>query len=267
MKMRSRLPILLIAFSALVVGSVVAQDEGLSRTEEEYLAQAGPAPSIASMGPEVGVSPEWGISGFTWHVVPASDCTEVENRGYVSAFGWYRGDGTGSYRYWDCPMDFPSGSLVYSMGATVYDSDATNYVGLYVRRYDWLTGSAYTSLVSETTSIGGTPGYTYHGPFNPGFTIDNQIYEYVARIRTGATSTTQWRSIYFGLRLQISPAPAVATFSDVPVGSFGFQHIEALVASGITAGCGGGKFCPNNTLTRAEMAIFLAKALGLYWSN
>jgi len=52
----------------------------------------------------------------------------------------------------------------------------------------------------------------------------------------------------------------------VPVGAFGFRHIEALVASGITAGCGGGNFCPNNTLTRAELAVFLSKALGLHWS-
>lgn len=39
--------------------------------------------------------------------------------------------------------------------------------------------------------------------------------------------------------LQVSPAPAVATFSDVPTSHPFFRFIEALVASGITAGCGG----------------------------
>ena len=66
---------------------------------------------------------------------------------------------------------------------------------------------------------------------------------------------------------QVSAAPATATFADVPVGAFGFQQIEALAASGITGGCGGGNYCPGQSLTRAQMAIFLAKALGLYWGN
>src|SRR5262245_26592954 len=38
----------------------------------------------------------------------------------------------------------------------------------------------------------------------------------------------------------VSPAPATATFADVPTDDFGFQFVEALVGSGITGGCGGG---------------------------
>jgi S-layer homology domain len=33
------------------------------------------------------------------------------------------------------------------------------------------------------------------------------------------------------------------------------------------AGFGGGNFCPNNPMTRVQMAVFLAKALGLSWSD
>jgi len=66
---------------------------------------------------------------------------------------------------------------------------------------------------------------------------------------------------------QVSPPPAVPTFADVPPSDGAFQHIEALVASGITAGCGSGNYCPDATLTRRQMAVFLAKALGLYWPN
>jgi hypothetical protein len=65
----------------------------------------------------------------------------------------------------------------------------------------------------------------------------------------------------------VSPAPGTATFADVPVSDGAFQYIEALVASGITAGCGGGNFCPDATLTRRQMAVFLSKALGLHWGN
>jgi hypothetical protein len=64
---------------------------------------------------------------------------------------------------------------------------------------------------------------------------------------------------------QVSPAPAGATFGDVGTGHWAFQFVEALAASGVTGGCGGGNFCPNNPITRAEMAVFLSGALGLHW--
>lgn len=66
-----------------------------------------------------------------------------------------------------------------------------------------------------------------------------------------------------GYKLQVSPAPPAATFGDVPTSHPFFQFIEALVKSGITAGCGGGNYCPDNPVTRGQMAVFLAKALGL----
>jgi len=63
--------------------------------------------------------------------------------------------------------------------------------------------------------------------------------------------------------LGVSPAPPSATFNDVPTSHPFFQFIEALYASGITAGCGGGNYCPDAALTRGQMAVYLAKALGL----
>jgi len=45
------------------------------------------------------------------------------------------------------------------------------------------------------------------------------------------------------------------------------RHIEALAASGITAGCGTGVFCPEQNVKRSEMAVYLAKALGLHWPD
>jgi len=82
---------------------------------------------------------------------------------------------------------------------------------------------------------------------------------------------TDFQVAFKGVRVvwhrQVSPAPAAATFNDVPTTDPGFQFIEALVASGITAGCGNGGYCPDATLTRRQMAIFLSKALGLHWPN
>jgi hypothetical protein len=63
----------------------------------------------------------------------------------------------------------------------------------------------------------------------------------------------------------VSPAPGTATFNDVPTTHPFFQFIEALHASGITGGCQASPplYCPDNPVTRGQIAVFLAKALGL----
>jgi hypothetical protein len=57
------------------------------------------------------------------------------------------------------------------------------------------------------------------------------------------------------------PAVAVAShnFSDVPPGAGYHDFVDFLVQNGITSGCGAGVFCPNNAVTRGQMAIFLQK--------
>jgi hypothetical protein len=77
--------------------------------------------------------------------------------------------------------------------------------------------------------------------------------------------TLKFNSIAVYYRRLVSPAPATATFNDVPTNHPFFQYVEALAASGITAGCGNGNFCPDQPLTRGQMAVFLSKALGLHW--
>ena len=54
------------------------------------------------------------------------------------------------------------------------------------------------------------------------------------------------------------------TFPDVAPGYWAFQAIEALAAAGITTGFPDGEFKPTNPVTRAQMATFLARALGLH---
>ncbi|MBI5296809.1 MAG: S-layer homology domain-containing protein [Chloroflexi bacterium] len=61
-----------------------------------------------------------------------------------------------------------------------------------------------------------------------------------------------------------TPPTATGTiFGDVPADGFAAAFIEQLVADGITGGCGGGNFCPNKYITRAEMAVFLVAAFNL----
>ena len=60
-----------------------------------------------------------------------------------------------------------------------------------------------------------------------------------------------------------APPAAAGIFGDVPAGDAAAPWIERLFREGITAGCGGGNFCPNDTSTRAQMAAFLVRTFGL----
>ena len=59
------------------------------------------------------------------------------------------------------------------------------------------------------------------------------------------------------------PPPCTGTvFTDVPCTGGPFDPwIEELAGLAITGGCGGGAYCPNNTVIRQQMAVFLLKAL------
>ncbi|HTG35806.1 MAG TPA: S-layer homology domain-containing protein [Thermoanaerobaculia bacterium] len=57
--------------------------------------------------------------------------------------------------------------------------------------------------------------------------------------------------------------PPLATgtlFQDVPAGHWAGRWIEQLAADGVAAGCGGGSYCPDAPLTRAEIARLLLQA-------
>jgi hypothetical protein len=59
------------------------------------------------------------------------------------------------------------------------------------------------------------------------------------------------------------PACVTPTFNDVPCSNPFAKWIEELASRGITAGCGGGNYCPNAPVTRGQMAVFLVKTFGL----
>ncbi len=51
-----------------------------------------------------------------------------------------------------------------------------------------------------------------------------------------------------------------ADFTDVPGGDSFHDFVEKLVRNGVTAGCGSGNYCRNDSVTRAQMAVFLLKS-------
>jgi photosystem II stability/assembly factor-like uncharacterized protein len=50
-------------------------------------------------------------------------------------------------------------------------------------------------------------------------------------------------------------------FADVAVTSPYCKWVEELARRGVVGGCGGGNYCPNNAVTRGQMAIFMLKTL------
>ena len=77
------------------------------------------------------------------------------------------------------------------------------------------------------------------------------------------TVTRDQMAVFLTRAFNLDPGPAPG-FTDVADDAWYYDQVAALAASGITAGCGDGTtFCPSQQTTRAQMAIFLARAAGL----
>src|SRR5207247_2000418 len=59
------------------------------------------------------------------------------------------------------------------------------------------------------------------------------------------------------------PLPTTQRFLDVAPQSPFYRFIEQMALRQITAGCGGGNYCPGENVTRGQMAAFLVRAFGL----
>ena len=58
------------------------------------------------------------------------------------------------------------------------------------------------------------------------------------------------------------PPPCSGVFGDVACPSTFADWVEQLKNEGVTAGCGGGNYCPNDPNIRGQMAVFLVKTFG-----
>jgi hypothetical protein len=59
------------------------------------------------------------------------------------------------------------------------------------------------------------------------------------------------------------PACVTPMFTDVPCSSGFAVWVNDRASRGITAGCGGGNYCPNTAATRGQMAVFLVTTFAL----
>ena len=203
---------------------------------------------------------------------------------------WHRGNGyvypdpsNDIGRYW-AQLNLPNGAQVKYVYMPVYDSDNHGHVSFDLygvqARSSADTTPEYKFFGHASSGTNETPGYTiiHVTPSAPmiihefsdvaGDNKKGNSYFYI-NIATRRNTTSDTTIQFFGAAVKwsrtITPAPTSATFNDVPTNYWAFKEIEALADSGITGGCGAGKFCPDDNVSRAQMAAFLARALGLHW--
>jgi hypothetical protein len=173
---------------------------------------------------------------------------------------------TGGSQLFKAPVHLPAGALVTEVETVFCDtSSVAGFSSSLLIQPRMAVGSFVTIANSTNVEAPGCVDRT--ATFATPVQIDNNANSYHVEIFMGAADTTiQFGSARVGYVLQVSPAPAVATFSDVPTSHPFFQHVEALARSGITSGCGSGNFCPDAPLTRGQMAVFLSIGLGLHFA-
>ncbi|HTR04627.1 MAG TPA: S-layer homology domain-containing protein [Thermoanaerobaculia bacterium] len=175
------------------------------------------------------------------------------------------------------PVSLPPGAYVLSIEIDYYDASESGEVQASLMACDpngyscaMALGNPGCDDANVTVCSGNSyaPGYASHAEdlSDDGITVQTGSRYVLFAGNTTTDGSTAISRIRIAYVLQVSPPPATATFNDVPTTDPAFQFVEAISASGITAGCGGGNYCPDSFITRRQMAVFLAKALGLQWN-
>jgi len=215
----------------------------------------------------------YGVDQISYYRMPASEFTLLDttsgvvysDTAYPTANNYQRYS-VGVPGWFVASPHLPSGALLTYVELDSCDEDPVNDVVAYVSQCDDL-GQCSGGLLGIASSSNSIPcGFTSLDLTPYGMQIDNYRNQITITVITqSGTANTRFAGVILGYKLQVSPPPQFPDFGDVPTDHPYFQFIEALSNSGITAGCGNGDFCPDRQITRGEMAVFLAKALGLQW--
>jgi S-layer homology domain len=196
--------------------------------------------------------------------------TEYESNGYIRVAG---DNGCSSFNgQLQAAVYLPTGVNVHFLDLYGQDNEPSDDLSAILRGYKggFDNDDAYNDIVGVTTE--GVTGRQYTFSDQVDYTVDNNVaygdgVALTVLIFAEAGLDVGFKGVDIWWSRQVSPAPAVATFNDVPTGHPFFQYIEALYDSGVTGGCSAAPplYCPDNYVTRGQMAVFLAKALGLAW--
>ena len=96
---------------------------------------------------------------------------------------------------------------------------------------------------------GSTLNTTFNRDSNPSSNINNDIISGVSVNAIRMDETGLFANLF------------VMSFADVLPDNWAWKSVEALKASGLTTGCESGQYCPDGLASRAEMAVFLGRAI------
>jgi S-layer homology domain len=216
------------------------------------------------------------LRGSTW--IAANKFTLPATAGSppltYATFHYYNSPGSATPTGYFASIDseVPNGSVMDKVSCLFEDSSATNDVSFSVQKYfsdfSGVPARGGSTLASFTST--GSPGLGFVNIAVPPETVIRLPSATLAnnyQLRADISADTSFAGCFVFWTRQISPGPASASFTDVPTGHQFFKEIEALKASGITLGCSATTYCPDQTVTRGQMAAFLARALGLNFPN
>jgi S-layer family protein len=262
--MRLSVSMLTAAAFALATGPAMAQ----TGPGDEYSGAAIAAPSQATEPTEV-----FGASSNLLQIPAFGFSPRDSTTVYLQdGFGYMYATSSPSVTTFWAPVDLPAGVVIDRIGLYSFDNDAANSITARLQAYDGATVPATTTIASVAT-VNGVPMYNYNTA-----TLNHQVnnnpaagpagHHYAILIDLPVRSINlRFKAVELRWNRVVSPAPATASFPDMPVGNGQHRFVEALVTAGITGGCGGGLYCPNDPVTRGQMAVFLAVALGLHFPN
>jgi hypothetical protein len=124
---------------------------------------------------------------------------------------------------------------------------------------------------SSTFSYTTTPYFTDVAPSNIFFRFIQKLRDLGITAGCSATqfcpdgSVTRGEMAAFIIRSRYESTPytypATPYFTDVPASDMFFPFIQKMAQTGITAGCAPNLYCPDATLTRGQMAVFVVTGL------
>ncbi len=231
----------------------------------------------------------WGYDGSQWTFIPLAtvganittytqtglDCENDFNYYEVSAYitngesshaGWVQGVTAAcppmidnapivlsSIRAGTSPIDVASVDFTVTFSEPVTGVDVSDFnlttTGVSGAAVSGISGSG--SVYTVTVSTGSGNGQIHLNVVNDGTIKNAALNQLAAGFFSGETYT-------------VSKFP---TFEDVPFSYWANSYIERLSSAGVTGGCSTVplNYCPDNTVTRAQMAVFLLK--GIHGSN
>ena len=162
----------------------------------------------------------------------------------------------------------PSGYMIFHHAYALEDSFdggvleySTNGGGTWFDAGPLMDGNGYDATLSSSygNPLGGRSAFTgrSHGYISTRLNLASLAGQNVMfRFRMGLDSS----GLDWGWWVDDVQVYECVRFSDVGTNHWAYSWIEKLATNGVTGGCAAGYYCPSNSVTRDQMAVFLLRA-------